>query len=136
MPINRVLIENGRTGLLTFDNSIGSYADQTRRLVMNPKERSAIIGAALVKARRFEWAKTLDNVLEAYHGVAARAAHSPQAKESHGWRHGWTRAEHRRGIAAAEIHPISLKKECRWRNVLNRASRQRFHLHWHEPSES
>ena len=76
-PINRVLIESGRTGLLTSPNSPERYAEAIHRLVANGLERQAIASAAVTRARMFEWAKTLDIVLEAYRGVWAAHSRRP-----------------------------------------------------------
>ncbi|WP_082813381.1 glycosyltransferase family 4 protein [Sphingopyxis terrae] len=66
VPVNRVLIECGRSGLLVSPGLVPAYSEGVRRLIAEPDLRRTLSDGALASAMNFNWSRTLNAVLRAY----------------------------------------------------------------------
>lgn len=68
-PSSRALIADGKSGVLVPGQSIPANVDAIREFIAQADRRRAVAQAGAVRARDFDWAQTLDAVLDAYREV-------------------------------------------------------------------
>ena len=66
----RALIDNGHSGLLVPPRDAAAYIEAAATLIANPERAAALAHNALATARGFDWAATLDAVIDGYRDVA------------------------------------------------------------------